>query len=147
MTSIFETLPFVAAYQPSLLALALLSLAILVQGVLTAPFAFAPGDEEPGMPLRGTHADLSFRVIRTYANSIENLPVFVATLLLAIIAGVDPIWVNWLAGLHVAARFLFWGVYYAGVGKIAGGPRTIGYLGGWITNTILVAMTIYSLVV
>lgn len=147
MTSILEALPFVVAYQPSLLALAFLCLAVLLQAVLTAPFAFAPGDEEPGMPLRGTHADLSFRVIRTYANSIENLPVFIGTLLLAIISGVDAVWVNWLAGLHVAARLLFWAVYYTGIGKIAGGPRTIGYLGGWITNTILVGMTIYSLIV
>lgn len=146
MTSIFEALPFLAAYQPSLIAIAILSMAILIQGLLTAPFAFAPGDEEPGMPLKGTHADFSFRVIRTYANSVENLPVFVATCLIAIIAGVDPIWVNWLVGLHVAARILFWIVYYSGVGKVAGGPRTIGFLGGWITNAILVGMALFVLI-
>jgi uncharacterized MAPEG superfamily protein len=147
MDTLFEALPYLAAYHPALMALALLSLAVLIQGVLTAPLAFAPEDEEPGMPLKGDHSKLSFRVIRTYANSVENFPAFIAILLLAVIAGVDATWVNWLAGLHVAFRLLFWVVYYAGVGKIAGGPRTLSYVGGWLTNTVLAVMTLYALAV
>ncbi|MDG2004841.1 MAG: MAPEG family protein [Novosphingobium sp.] len=147
MDNLFEALPSLASYHPALLALALLSLAVLIQGVLTAPLAFARGDEEPGMPLKGDHAKFSFRVIRTYANSVENFPAFIATLFLAIIVGVDPTWVNWLAGLHVGFRLLFWVVYFAGIGKVAGGPRTMSYVGGWLTNTVLAGMTVYAFIV
>ena len=146
MNSLFEILPYLAEYQPSLLMLAILCFAILIQSLLLAPLAFAPGREEPGIPLTGSHKDFSFRVIRTHANSVENLAPFVAMILLAAIAGVSPIWVNWLAGIHLAARLVFWGVYYSGIGKVAGGPRTISFIAGWLTNTILAGMTIYALV-
>jgi uncharacterized MAPEG superfamily protein len=126
--------------------LALLCFAVVMQSVLLAPMAHATAKEEPGMPLQGSHKDLSFRVIRTHANSVENLPTFIAILLLAVVAGVDPTWANWLAGIHVVARLLFWAVYYSGVGKVAGGPRTISFVGGWLTNSILAGMTIFALV-
>ena len=145
MTSLFEALPYLEAYQSALLALSILTLAVLIQGLLVAPLAFAKEEEAPGMPLQGTHTNLSFRVIRTFANSTENLPMFIGALLLAICAGVDSTWVNWLAGLHVAFRLLFWVVYYAGVGKVAGGPRTIAFVGGWLTNTVLAGMAVYAL--
>ncbi len=145
MTSLFEALPYLEAYHCALLALSVLTFAVLIQGLLVAPLGFAKDEEAPGMPLQGTHANLSFRVLRTFANSTENLPMFIAALLLAIIAGVDATWVNWLAGLHVAFRLLFWLVYYAGVGKVAGGPRTIAFVGGWLTNVILAGMVVYAL--
>ena len=103
--------------------------------------------ELPGIPLKGDHTKLSFRVLRTYANSTENFSVFVATLLLAIIAGVSPWIVNWLAGLHVAFRLVFWAVYYSGVGKVGGGVRTIVYVLGWLTNMVLAVIMIYTLLV
>ena len=146
MTAIFEALPALAAYQPSLLALALLCIAVLIQAVLTAPLAFVTGDEEPGVALKGDHSKRSFRVIRTYQNSVENLPAFAATLFVAIIAGVDTGWVNWLAGIHVASRLLFWAIYYSGKGATAGGPRTFAFLGGLLTNLTLAGMTAYALV-
>ena len=146
MQSLIEVLPYLADYHPSFAALAILCFAVIFQGFLTAPLAFASGREEPGSPLKGTHADLSFRAVRTYANSVENLPVFAATLFLAVIAGVDATWVNWLVGIHLISRLLFWAVYYAGVGKIAGGPRTLAYVGGLLSNAILAGMTVYALV-
>lgn len=145
MNSLIEAMPYLDAYQCALLALAILCLAVLIQGVLTAPLAFAKEEETPGIPLQGSHDQLSFRVVRTYQNSVENLPAFVAVLFLAIIAGVDATWVNWLAGIHVAARLLFWTAYYSGTGKIAGGPRTMTYVLGWLTNTILAGMVLYAL--
>lgn len=135
-----------SAFAPAFLALAVLCLAVLIQTMLTAPLAFLNEEQAPGMPLRGDHTLLSFRVIRTHANSVENLPVFGFSLLLAILVGVSPTAVNWLAGIHVASRLAFWAVYYSGVGKVAGGPRTIAFLGGSAANFILVGAAIYSLV-
>ena len=135
-----DVFPQLSPYVPSLAALALLCLALPVQNLLTAPLAFITGEQVPGMPLRGDHANLGFRVLRTYANSAESLPAFGFALLLAIVAGGAPTWVNWLAAIHVGFRLAFWAVYYSGIGKVAGGPRTLCHVGGLVTN-VLIAVT------
>ena len=145
MNDLNEILPQLMAYQPALLALALLCLSVLVQSFLTAPLAFATGSQEPGMPLKGDHTSRSFRVVRTYNNAVENLPAFGFSLLLAILVGLDVAAVNWLAGLHVAFRMGFWFVYYSGIGKVAGGPRTLCYVGGMTTNLGLVGYGLFAL--
>jgi len=144
MSTLISELP-VFAYQPAVLAFAVLCLAVLIQAFLTAPLAFLHEEQSPGKPLRGDHTLLSFRVIRTHANSVENLPVFGFALLLAILAGVGATTVNWLAGIHVVSRLAFWVVYYSGIGKVAGGPRTLAFLGGSLSNLVLIGMTIYAL--
>ena len=143
MSSVFEALPHLIDYQPSFLALALLCMAVLIQSFLSAPLAFVNEEQIPGMPLNGGHDLLSFRVLRTYANSVENLPVFGLAVLLAIILGVSAVMVNWLAAIHVAFRFAFWMAYYCGIGRIAGGPRTLFYVGGLLANIVLVGSSIY----
>lgn len=137
----------IAAYYPALLTLAILCLAVLAQSFLAGVIGLGKSDEEPGMPLKGGHKDLSFRTLRTYGNSVENLPVFVATLLLALIAGVAPIWVNSLAIIHVGFRLVYWIVYYSGVGKVGGGPRTIVYVLGLLANLVLAGMVLFALLV
>lgn len=143
MSSVLETLPQLAAYQPALLALSILCLAVLCQTLLTAILAFANGEQTPGMPLQGDHTLLSFRVIRTHANSVESLPPFGFALLLAIFAGANEALVNWAAIIHLVARLGFWAVYYRGKGKIAGGPRTICFVAGMLSNVVLVVACIY----
>ncbi|WP_339915459.1 MAPEG family protein [uncultured Brevundimonas sp.] len=146
MNAPFETIPFLTTYQPALLALAILALTVLIQSVLIVPLAFLTGKQAPGMLVNGSHDDFSFRVVRTYLNATENLPAFAATVFLAIIAGVDQDWVNWLAGLHVGFRMIFWMAYYSGIGRVAFGPRTFSYVGGVLANIILAGMTVYALI-
>jgi len=88
---------------------------------------------------------LSFRVLRTYLNSVENLSAFGLSLLLGILIGLDVAAVNWLAGIHAVFRFVFWAVYYSGVGKVAGGARTMSYVGDLIANLILIGYVLYAL--
>ena len=134
-----------AAYQPALFAFSILCLAVLVQALLTAPLAFLRNEQAPGAPLNGDHGLLSFRVLRTHANSVESLPVFGFPLLLAVLVGVSVPIVNWLAGIHVASRLAFWAIYYSGVGKVAGGPRTIAFVGGALSNLVLVGAVVRAL--
>ncbi len=145
MQSLLETLPQLAAYNPALVALTILCLAVLIQSFLAGILGLAGGEETPGLPLKGNHEKFSFRTIRTYGNSTENLPAFATTLILAIIAGVGAALVNWLAILHVAFRIVYWAVYYRGVGKVGGGVRTIVYVLGLIANILLAALTAYVL--
>lgn len=145
MDNVNEILPQLAAYHTALLALAILCLAVLVQSVIAGAIGLGKSDEEPGLPLKGNHKNFSFRTLRTYGNSVENLPAFAIVLFLAIIAGVTPSWVNWLAGINVALRLLYWAIYYSGVGKVANGPRTIVYASGWFANLILAGATLQAL--
>lgn len=146
MSPAFDGLLKIDLYSPALLALTLLCAAVLIQNFLTGPLAFLKEEQAPGMPLRGGHTQLSFRVLRTYSNSVESLPTFGFALLLAILVGVAPAPVNWLAGIHVAFRLAFWAVYYSGIGKVAGGPRTLCFVGGSLTNLALVVITLRALV-
>lgn len=147
MNSIMETIPQLTAYQPALLALAVLCFVLLTQNLLTAPLAFANGDQSPGAPLRGDHTSFSFRVVRTHLNSVEAMPAFGLSLLIAILVGVNSSLVNWVAAIHVVARLGFWAVYYSGVGKVAGGPRTLFFVGGMASNVVLTGACIYTLLV
>lgn len=145
MEKTMELLPQLVAYKPALLALAFLCLSVLVQSFLTAPFAFASEKEAPGMPLKGDHTQFSFRVIRTYMNSVENLPAFGIMVLLAVMLQLDATMVNWLVAVHVAFRMVFWLVYYGGVGKMAGGPRTVAYVGSLLSSIGLTGYLIAAL--
>ena len=145
MTALERTLDL-SPYEPAILAFAVLCMAVMIQAFLTAPLGFLKEEQAPGMPLQGDHDMLSFRVLRTYANSVENLPAFGFSLLLAILVGVGATAVNALAAIHVASRLAFWAVYYSGVGKVAGGPRTMTYVGGALSNLVLAGMVLYTLV-
>lgn len=141
-----ESLTLITAYQPALIALALAALIAPVQSFLSAPFAFIRREQVPGMPLRHDHSRLSFRVLRTYSNTVENLPAFGIAVAVAIVAQGAPGWVNALAIGHLACRLAFWGIYYAGLGPAAGGPRTLVYVGGLLTNIGLCVVGLVALV-
>lgn len=133
-------------YHVAIVALSLLCIAVLIQAFLAGVIGLSKaGGELPGAPLQGNHASLSFRVLRTYGNSVENLPAFGLCVFLAILGSANSALVNWLAALHVGARLAFWAIYYSGVGKVAGGPRTISYVLGWFINLILALTAFVSL--
>lgn len=115
-------------------------------GFLAGALGLARSDEVPGQPLKGSHKDSSFRIIRTYGNSNENFSILIASALLAVLAGVPANWVNWLVGLHILVRMLYWVVYYGGFGKVAAGPRTIIYTMGWLLNAVLAIITAYVII-
>lgn len=146
MNSSFEAVPFLVAYQFSFLALAILAMIALIQSFLSAPLAFSSEEQTPGMPLQLDHTRLSFRALRTYANTVENLPAIGFALFTAIAAGASPWIVNLLAGIHLAFRLLYWVIYYSGVGRVTGGPRTIAYVGGSLANIAIAGMAIVALV-
>jgi uncharacterized MAPEG superfamily protein len=145
MDSLLHSVPQLAAYAPAILWLVALCLIVLVQGFLAGALGLGGGEETAGMPLKGDHSKRSFRILRTYANSAENFGVMAAATALAIVAGANVTMVNWLVGLHVVFRLIYWVIYYAGIGKVAGGPRTISYVGGWLMNLVLALAAAYAM--
>ena len=136
---------WVNGYQPAIAASIILCLLVLIQGLLGAFFGILLGREEPGGKLKGDYNEFGFRTLRAHINSAENLPVFAFSLLLAIIAGASPGWVNWLAGLYVAVRALHWLIYYAGIGPNNNGPRTMVFGLGQTFNFVLAGTALFAL--
>ena len=146
MESLFEAVPYLSAYHLSFVVLAGNALITLIQNFATAPLAFVNDEQVPGMPVRFDHSKLSFRALRTYSNSAETFPAFGWALLIAIIAGAPPLLVNWLAGGYFVSRIVFWVLYYSGIGKPAGGPRTMAFVAGLLCNLGLAGTAIWFLV-
>ena len=138
MEAAINILSWLQPYTLSLLVLAALCLIVLLQALLTAPLAFIKEEQAPGGPLNGDASHLSFRVVRTHANSVETLHPFGFALLLAIITGVSAALVNIIAAVFLVARLAFWAAYYSGAGKHAGGPRTLCFVAGLLANTVLI---------
>jgi len=132
-------------YKAAFIALCLVSLATLLQNGLTALLAFVHEEQIPGVPLRFDHSKLSFRALRTFDNSAESLSAFGCILMLGIIAGASSAWVGGLAVAFLAGRLAFWAIYYSGIGKTAGGPRTMTFIVGLLSNTILAVLTLLAL--
>lgn len=145
MESLIDNLPLLQQYKLSLLVLAALCLILLIQAILTAPLAFRKEEQIPGGPLNGDASLFSFRVLRTHSNSVESLHPFGFALLLAIIAGVSATLVNIIALVFLAARLAFWAAYYSGIGKQAGGPRTLCFVAGMLVNIVLVIAAVIKL--
>lgn len=140
-----ELITQLGPYQTSLMVLAGSTIMALVQSFLCAPLSFIKEEQVPGMPLRLDHSHLSFRAIRTYQNTVESLPPFVAALLLAIVVGVPAGWVNGLAVAYLSFRLVFWAIYYSGIGRVAGGPRTLAYVGGMVANLVLAGWALVAM--
>ena len=135
---------FIAPYQPAVISLIALTLIVLVQSFLGAFLGFVKGGKVPGAPLEGGHDDVGFRALRCYQNGVENLPAFAAALIAAILVGASAATVNLLAILHLALRVVYSGVYYAGIGKPAGGPRSLLYVVGWGVNIALAIVALLA---
>jgi uncharacterized MAPEG superfamily protein len=145
METIFDAVPYLAGYRLAFLVLAGNALITLLQNFATAPLSFVHQEQVPGMPVRFDHSKLSFRALRTYANSAESFPAFGWALLMAILAGAAPLLVNGLAGGYFVSRLAFWALYYSGIGKPAGGPRTMVFVVGLLCNIGLAVTAIWAL--
>jgi uncharacterized MAPEG superfamily protein len=55
--------------------------------------------------------------------------------------------VNGLAVLYFVFRMAFWAIYYSGVGKVAGGLRTLAFVGGVVANLGIAGAAIWALVI
>ena len=135
---------FLGDYQPAILSLIVLTLIVLLQSFVGAFFGFVKGKDIPGAPPKGGHDDIGFRALRCYQNGVENLPAFAAALLVAIVAGASASLVNMLAIGHLALRVIYSGVYYAGIGKPAGGARSLLYVLGWLVNVVLAVVALLA---
>ncbi|NNE23615.1 MAG: MAPEG family protein [Rhizobiales bacterium] len=131
-------------YQTAITLAALLVVAVHLQSFLSAMFKIVLGKQAPGVSAAGDYTDRTFRIYRTHMNSVENLTIFIAALIFAMIAGVNASLVNWLVIIHVVARLAFWAVYYPGLGALAGGLRTIVFVIGFTASMVLAITALFA---
>ena len=130
-----------AAYSLSIvgvLALCLLSIVLAVYSGSSKGRAGALSG--PVLPLDDDN--LLYRIDRAHLNTVEALPPFVVSALLAMMVGVRPVTLATLVWVYVAMRLIHVAVYLRG-GKAAkgGSIRTILYVSGALVTVVLIAVT------
>ncbi len=105
----------VSPYSLSLIAVSVLVLMVMLQNITSASIrhSASQGTHVPGSLVEPDHADTSYRLARSFGNSLENFGAFIVTIALAIIFAVDPFWVNLSASVYVVARVGHWAAYAA----------------------------------
>ncbi|MEK6216462.1 MAG: MAPEG family protein [Boseongicola sp.] len=126
-------------------ALVAIAIWILVVQVLSAWVGVTKANS--GVPPGGTppedYANKDYRLHRAYENSVANLSVLVAAIVIAVLAGASPFWVNTLASIAVVARLVMVYVHSQGMGKATQGLRTGIFVFHW---ALIVLITILAVV-
>jgi uncharacterized MAPEG superfamily protein len=126
------------AYGHAIVALALTVLLWAAIGPVSAVMKEKVG-AAPGGSVPEDYATPAYRWQRAYANLTESLPAFAAAVLIAMLAGASPFWINLFAALFLVGRIAMAVVHVQGLGKPSGGLRSILYSVGWLA-TILIAL-------
>ena len=119
-----------ANYSHALAALAGFALIVMILSPLSA-IPKEKANLAPGSTPSGDYDSQAYRLNRAYLNGTESLSAFVTVTLVAMIAGANPTWVNWLASLVLMSRVLHVFVHIQGIGRPHRGPRTFLYVFGW----------------
>ena len=122
-------------YATALTATALLALIVLLQAIVASAsrHVASTGGQVAGAHLEADHSNRVYRLVRSFENSLENLPVFMLSIALAIAFALEPFWLNLAAVVFVAARLGHWAAYAAGKPSL----RSTCFALGLSTNLIL----------
>ncbi|RUO74790.1 MAPEG family protein [Pseudidiomarina sediminum] len=121
---------------------------LMVQwAVAAAVKAKQPGAVPGKVPEGISHNSLVFRTHRTFMNSLENVPMFLASVFLALFAGVSSAWLGYWVVLFAAARIIHMVLYYAIATEKNPSPRSWFFVLGAIANiAVLVLIALDALV-
>ena len=100
-------------YASTVLAFGAVALLLLVQ-LLVADVVGLKRGHRPGTPVGANHSDFLFRATRAHANTNESIAAFIILVLLGLLSGAQPAWLNGLAWTYVAARTAHMVFYYFG---------------------------------
>lgn len=124
-----------APYAGLLTASFVLAVLVLIQ-VLMQDFAGIKAKHVPGMPVTAGHRDFHFRAVRAHANTNENLPLWLLTVVLAVALGANPAWTANAAWLFAAARLGHMTFYYLDQGL----ARSISFGLGLLAQVALIVI-------
>ena len=130
-----------APYSDALFLVAVLMIVVIVQSFAAAFFRNAVEKHEAGESLEANHASTTYRMVRSFENSAENIILFLPVFALAIAAAVPPAWVWWVALLFLVGRLGHWAMYALNIPPM----RTVFFALGFFATLALAAKTALAL--
>jgi uncharacterized MAPEG superfamily protein len=132
-----------AEYGHTIVSMAALALIGLLLGPVSAARSTGEGNA-PGEVPPADYGNATYRLVRSYLNTVEITGFFIAAALAAILAGASPVWVNWLAVIFLLSRIAMLAVHLGGVGRPNMGPRSVVFTIGWACCVILAVRAILA---
>ena len=93
-----------------------------------------------------SHDSFVFRAHRTFWNSIENLPLFLGSVALAIALGVDSGSLAMAVWVFALARVAHMGLYYAIATERNPSPRSYAFMIGYLANIVILGLCLGGLI-
>jgi uncharacterized MAPEG superfamily protein len=137
---------FLTDYRATLIWMAVIIATVLVQWFVASGTKARQAGAIPGKePQQMSHQDFVFRAWRTHQNSLENLSPMLGTVVLAILAGVDPLWTASATAVFAVARIAHMVLYYAIATEKNPSPRSYFFMLGLLANIALLVMVLVTL--
>ena len=108
-------------------------------GIMREKAGLAPGE----MP-RADYRDRTYRIARSYQNTVEMTGVFGTVVAVAVLSGAAPFWVNLFASVALLARIAMIYVHIQGIGMPERGPRTMLFVLGWLMMLLIALMALVA---
>ncbi|WP_411360000.1 MAPEG family protein [Pseudidiomarina salilacus] len=107
----------------------------LVQWAVAAAVKAKQPNAVPGkVPENISHESLVFRTHRTFMNTLENVPMFLASVFVALFIGIESEWLGYWVILFAIARIVHMVLYYAIATEKNPSPRSWFFVLGAIAN-------------
>lgn len=128
-------------YSGTLITLTLLLTMVVVQAIIATGAHRKQTQYIPGVVASELdHYSFVFRSHRTFLNSLENVPVFILTAMLAMAAGVGAEVLFWSTAVFTGARAIHMVLFYAIATNKNPSPRSYFYMVGLLTQLTLLGL-------
>ena len=133
---------FLTPYSEALLLTSAVLILIMVQSVVATIFRNAVEKYQAGEALPANHASITFRMVRSFENSLENVVIFAPVIAAAIAVSVSPTWIWWVAFLFLIGRIGHWVMYALNIPAL----RTAFFATGFFATLALAVKTALTLI-
>lgn len=134
-----------AQYADSVFLLTLLITMVVLQALIATAAHRKQQQYIPGVvDDKLDHHSFVFRSHRTFLNSLENVPVFVLTAMLAMFAGVEAATLYWTVMVFLIARVIHMVLFYKIATNKNPSPRSYFYMIALLTQLFLLYATFTS---
>ena len=132
-------------YAASLVVLTLLVLMVVIQSLVATVAHRKQKQYVPGIVSSELdHSSFVFRSHRTFQNSLENVPIFVVSAMLAMFIGVEVTTLYWCVLIFTVARLIHMLLFYKIATNANPSPRSYFYLIGFFAQLALLVITLMA---
>lgn len=119
----------------------------LVQWAVAAAVKAKQPNAVPGkVPENISHESLVFRTHRTFMNTLENVPMFLASVFIALFIGIQSAWLGYWVLLFAIARIIHMVLYYAIATEKNPSPRSWFFVLGAVANIAVLVQIALALI-